>query len=230
MSLWKTGKDRKKEKAHIRTKEKEHTRKKRDGIRTTELNRRDQVTAAKSWPSFHRKTGAKVDYQVAAPTETSTPNLHRATIAQQKSADGRVATGAAWLKGRNSQGGRDEQKHPHRKEREKGKKTYLTHTGLLMEGVDQLACDCSGWWSSLEPSSRVLIMMSHHFLLNNLARDFRYAVRSLRKDLRFTFVAVFALTLGIAATTVVFSVFYNLLFSAVAAKDAQRLVVPIIQD
>ncbi|HYT24303.1 MAG TPA: ABC transporter permease [Candidatus Polarisedimenticolia bacterium] len=63
-----------------------------------------------------------------------------------------------------------------------------------------------------------------------MARDFRYAVRSLRKDLRFTFVAVFALTLGIAATTVVFSVFYNLLFSAVAAKDAQRLVVPIIQD
>jgi hypothetical protein len=38
---------------------------------------------------------------------------------------------------------------------------------------------------------------------------------------------VFALTLGIAATTVVFSVFYNMLFNAVAAKDAQRLVVPV---
>ncbi len=72
--------------------------------------------------------------------------------------------------------------------------------------------------------------MSRHFLLDKLARDFRYAVRSLRKDLRFTFVAVFALTLGIAATTVVFSVFYNLLFNAVAAKDAQRLVVPVMQD
>jgi hypothetical protein len=94
-----------------RKKEKEHTRKKRDGIQTAELNRRDQVTAPNSWPSFHRKTGAKVDTQVAAPTETSTPNLHRATIAQQTSADGRVATGAAWLKGRNSQGGREEQKN-----------------------------------------------------------------------------------------------------------------------
>jgi hypothetical protein len=41
ISLWQTGKDRKKEK--------EHTRKKK--IRTAELNRRDQVTAANSWPS-----------------------------------------------------------------------------------------------------------------------------------------------------------------------------------
>jgi hypothetical protein len=76
ISLWKTGKDRKKEK--------ELTRKKRDGIQTAELNRRDQVTAANSWPSFHRKTGAEVENQVAAPTESSTPNLHRATIAQQR--------------------------------------------------------------------------------------------------------------------------------------------------
>src|ERR1700733_8521065 len=66
--------------------------------------------------------------------------------------------------------------------------------------------------------------------LNNLLRDFRYAVRSLRKDLRFTCVAVFALTLGIASTTVVFSVFYNLLFNAIAAKDAQRLVIPVINN
>jgi hypothetical protein len=55
ISLWKTGKDRKQEKEHTRKKEKEHTRKKRDGIQTAELNRRDQVTAPKSWPSFLRK-------------------------------------------------------------------------------------------------------------------------------------------------------------------------------
>jgi hypothetical protein len=42
-----------------------------------------------------------------------------------------VATGAAWLKGRNSQGEREKQKHPYRKKR----KTYLTLTGLLMEGT-----------------------------------------------------------------------------------------------
>ena len=45
-----------------------------------------------------------------------------------------MATGAAWLKGRNSQGGREEQKYPYKKEKER--KTYLTLTGPLMEGVD----------------------------------------------------------------------------------------------
>src|SRR5580658_5960204 len=81
--LRKTGKYRKKEKEHTRKKEKERTRKKRDGIRTAELNRRDQVTATGPGPvSFER--GNEVDYQVAAPTESSTPTMHRATIAQQR--------------------------------------------------------------------------------------------------------------------------------------------------
>jgi hypothetical protein len=66
--------------------------------------------------------------------------------------------------------------------------------------------------------------------VENLFRDFSYAVRSLRKDRRFAFVAVFALALGIGASTVVFSVFYNLLFNAFAAKDAGRMVVPVVQD
>jgi hypothetical protein len=51
---------------------------------TAELNRRDQVTAPNSWPSFGRKTGAKVDYQVAAPTVLGTPTMHRAKIAQPR--------------------------------------------------------------------------------------------------------------------------------------------------
>ena len=79
-------------------------------------------------------------------------------------------------------------------------------------------------------SSSTVQIMSYPFFLDNLVRDFRYAVRTLRKDLRFAFVAVFALTLGIAATTVVFSVFYNMLFNAVAAKDTQRPVVPVIEN
>ena len=57
---------------------------KRDGIQTAELDRRDQVTATKSWPSTLRKEGTEVDNQVAAPAETSTPNLHRAKIAHQR--------------------------------------------------------------------------------------------------------------------------------------------------
>jgi putative ABC transport system permease protein len=68
------------------------------------------------------------------------------------------------------------------------------------------------------------------FLLDQVLRDLRYSIRSIRKDLRFTFVAVFALALGIGASTVVFSVFYNLMFNAVAARDAQRLVVPVVQN
>ena len=74
ISLWKTGKGKKKEK--------EHTRKKK--IPAAELNRRDQVTATNSWPNFPSIEESKVDNQVAAPTESSTPNLHRATIAQQR--------------------------------------------------------------------------------------------------------------------------------------------------
>jgi hypothetical protein len=65
--------------------------------------------------------GAKVDNQVAAPAETRTPTWHRATIAQEKSADGRMATEAARLKCKEPQGGK--------------RKTSLTRTGLLMEGV-----------------------------------------------------------------------------------------------
>jgi hypothetical protein len=74
--------------------------KKRDGIQTAELDRRDQVTATKSWPNFPSSEGSEVDYQVAAPTESSTPNLHRANHRSTKSADGRVATEAAWLHGK----------------------------------------------------------------------------------------------------------------------------------
>jgi hypothetical protein len=33
--------------------------------------------------------------------------------------------------------GREEQKHPYRKKKRKNRKTHLTHTGLLMEGVEQ---------------------------------------------------------------------------------------------
>src|ERR1700692_3962345 len=66
---------------------------------------------------------AKVDYQVAAPVELRTPNLHRANNRSQKSADGRMATAAARLKRQNIL------------IRKRKKKTDLTLTGLLMEGL-----------------------------------------------------------------------------------------------
>jgi hypothetical protein len=43
------------------------------------------VTATKSWgPTPTEEVGIEVDYQVAAPTETRTPTLHRANIAHKE--------------------------------------------------------------------------------------------------------------------------------------------------
>jgi hypothetical protein len=53
--------------------------------------------------------------------------------------------------------------------------------------------------------------------LENLFRDFRYALRNLRKDRPFAIIAVFALALGIGVFTLVFSIFYNLVFNAWAS-------------
>jgi len=66
--------------------------------------------------------------------------------------------------------------------------------------------------------------------LDNLFRDFRYAIRNLRKERRFALIAIFALALGIGSSTIVFSIFYNLFFNAFAARGANRLVVPVIQN
>jgi putative ABC transport system permease protein len=61
--------------------------------------------------------------------------------------------------------------------------------------------------------------------LDGLARDFRYALRNLRKDRRFASVAIFALALGLGASTVVFSVVYNSIFEALPYRNFQKLVV-----
>src|ERR1700730_15025904 len=61
-------------------------------------------------PASVEEMGAKVDYQVAAPAETGTPNLHRAKIAQQQSADGRMATEVARRKRKGLTGRRKKKK------------------------------------------------------------------------------------------------------------------------
>ncbi len=66
--------------------------------------------------------------------------------------------------------------------------------------------------------------------LDNLARDFRYALRTLRKDRRFALTAICALALGIGASTVVFSVVYSVFFHAFPYQDYNRSVVPTLQN
>src|SRR5271163_3355634 len=102
ISMWKTGEDRKKER--------EHTRKKRDGIRTAELNRRDQVTAIVPGP-VPSKGGTEVDNQVAAPTELRTPTMHRAKIDQPR------VRMEGWRQRRPGSNGRNPQEGKEKKEK-----------------------------------------------------------------------------------------------------------------
>ena len=85
-------------------------------------------------------------------------------------------------------------------------------------------------FGGLEPIKQQTRESRRGNLLESLFQDLRYAIRNLRKDRRFAVIAIFALALGIGASTVVFSIFYNLFFNAFAAKDASRLVVPVIQN
>jgi putative ABC transport system permease protein len=61
--------------------------------------------------------------------------------------------------------------------------------------------------------------------LDGLARDFRYAFRTLRKNRRFSLISILALALGIGASTVVFSVVYNVFFHALPYKEFNRSTV-----
>ena len=57
-----------------------------------------------------------------------------------------------------------------------------------------------------------------------LIRDFRYAVRRLIKNFRFAVTAVLTLTLGIGATTAIFSVVYSVLIKPLPYLNAEELV------
>lgn len=61
--------------------------------------------------------------------------------------------------------------------------------------------------------------------LETLLQDFRYALRSLVKNRGLSFVAIFALALGIGATTVMFNVVYNVFFDPLPYKNFSRYVV-----
>jgi hypothetical protein len=66
--------------------------------------------------------------------------------------------------------------------------------------------------------------------LDILARDFQFAFRGLLKDRRFACIAIFALALGIGASTAIFSIVDNALFEPFPYKDSRRLVVIRVHD
>jgi putative ABC transport system permease protein len=66
--------------------------------------------------------------------------------------------------------------------------------------------------------------------IQDFLRDLQYAFRSLAKDRRFALIAIFALALGIGATTVMFSVLYNVVFDPFPYRDFQHSIVFEMRD
>jgi hypothetical protein len=88
--------------------------------------------------------GAKVDYQVAAPAEMRTPNLHRAKIAHKR------VRMEGWRQRRLGSNARNPQ--------EGRRKTDLTHSGLLMEGM--LSFSFRAWGSFTSAGTFIVVCMS----------------------------------------------------------------------
>ena len=66
--------------------------------------------------------------------------------------------------------------------------------------------------------------------IEDFLRDLQYALRSLAKDRRFALIGIFALALGIGATTVMFSVLYNVVFDPFPYRDFQHSVTFEMRD
>jgi putative ABC transport system permease protein len=66
--------------------------------------------------------------------------------------------------------------------------------------------------------------------MDALLKDLRFGLRALVKDGRFTILSILALAIGIGATTVVFSVVYNLMLNPFPYREPRRLVTFSIEN
>lgn len=94
--------------------------------------------------------------------------------------------------------------------------------GLSAEEARRRANIAFGGLEQVKQACREAGFESH---IEDFLHDFRYAFRSLAKDRRFSLIAVFALALGIGATTVMFSVLYNGVVNPFPYRDFQHAVV-----
>ncbi len=98
----------------------------------------------------------------------------------------------------------------------------FTASGMAPEEARRRAHLAFGGLEQVKQDCRDARIENH---VEDFLRDFQYALRSLAKDRRFALITVFALALGISATTVMFSVIYNVVFDPFPYRDFQRSVV-----